>query len=280
MNFPRHLPRDLPPSYTTEVRKFQEGEESRDDTYTKKKEILTGMRPERIHNQRHVSDEERMRGLSIPGPVNLGHLPPPVIPKEDKYRELDGQQTHPKEKVMEYPRNANGNERYKPLMKHGRKLTTKPIRTTNYPSPEKKVIKQEIPQEQPKFFIPPEISAAEYLDALDQAKIIARRQGREDIQEVLQAVLRIRAQGKREFEKASTKQTNVRDSSRKETEPPRRPPDRLPDRGGAEVAEVGVEMTTLMNEMMLKMKKMIQKRRMKQIQSQGKAVFENNCLQS
>ena len=84
------------------------------------------------------------------------------------------------------------------------------------------------------MLFPPGISTEEYLDALDQAKIIARRQGREDIQEILQAVLKIRGSREKEsLKKHHTKQTNARDSSRKETEPPRRPPDRLPDRGGA-----------------------------------------------
>ena len=233
MNFPRHLPRDSPPSYTTEVRRFQEGEELRDDTYAKEKETLVKIRPEGVHHQRYVPDEERMRGLSIPGPVNLGHLPPPMISKEGKYRDLDEQRVFLKEKGMEYPRDVNADGRYKPLVRHEKKLITRPIRTTAYPISEKKEMRREPPQESPEFVIPPGTSTEEYLDALDQAKIIARRQGREDIQEILQAVLRIRAQGKREFEKASTKQANARDSSRKETEPPRRPPDRLPDRGGA-----------------------------------------------
>ena len=233
VNFPRHLPRDSPPSYTTEVRKSQESEKPRDDTYNKKKEILAKTRPEGDHQQRYVSDEGRMRGLSIPRPVNLGHLPPSMIPKEDGYGDLDRQQVFLKEKVMEYPRDVNANEGYKPLARHERKLIAKPMRATNYPAAERKEMRRGIPQEQPEYVISPEISTAEYLDALDQARIIAKRQGREDIQEILQAVLRIRAQGKREFEKASTKQTNARDSSRKETEPPRQPPDRLPSRGGA-----------------------------------------------
>ena len=59
-----------------------------------------------------------------------------------------------------------------------------------------------------------------YLEALDHAKIIAGKQGREDVQEILQTVLRIRAQGKREFEKASTKQTVARGSSQGGAEPP------------------------------------------------------------
>ena len=97
---------------------------------------------------------------------------------------------------------------------------TDPVRTTNYPPPEKRVIRQGLSQEQPKIIIPPEISTAEYLEALDHAKIIARKQGREDVQEVLQTVLRIRAQGEREFEKASTKQTAARGSSQGGAEPP------------------------------------------------------------
>ena len=227
------MPRDSPPSYTTEVRKFQENEEPRGDTYIKKKEILPKTRPEGGHQQRYVSDEERMRGLSIPGLVNLGHLPSPMIPREDGYGDLDRQQVLLKEKVMKYPRDVNANEGYKPLARHERKLITRPMRATNYPTTERKEIRREAPQRQSEFVISPEISTAEYQDALDQAKIIARRQGREDIQEILQAVLRIRAQGKREFEKASTRQANARDSLRKETEPPRQPPDRLPNRGGA-----------------------------------------------
>ena len=66
-------------------------------------------------------------------------------------------------------------------------------------------MRQGIQQEQPKIIVPPEISAAEYLEASDHAKIIAENQGREDVQEILQTILRIRTQGKREFEKASTK---------------------------------------------------------------------------
>ena len=66
-------------------------------------------------------------------------------------------------------------------------------------------MRQGIPQEQPRIIVPPEISAAEYLEALDHAKIIAEKQGREDVQEILQTILRIRARGKREFEKALTK---------------------------------------------------------------------------
>ena len=61
----------------------------RDDSYSKKGEILTGVRPEVIYSQKNVSDEEGMRTLSIPGPVNLGHLPPPGMPKEDEYTESD-----------------------------------------------------------------------------------------------------------------------------------------------------------------------------------------------
>ena len=174
-----------------------------------------------------------MRGLSIPGPVNLGHLPSPMVPREDGYGDLDRQQVLLKEKVMKYSRDVNANEGYKPLARHERKLITRPVRATNYPTMERKEIRREAPPRQSEFVISPEISIAEYQDALDQAKIIARRQGREDIQETLQAVLRIRAQVKREFEKASTRQANAGDSLRRETEPPRQPPDRLPNRGGA-----------------------------------------------
>ena len=213
VNFPRHLPMDSPPSYTTEVRRFQENEELRDDSYSKEEEILTRARPEVIYSQKNVSDEERMRKLSIPGPVNLGHLPSPGIPKEDRYRELDRQQTYLKEKIREHPKDGGGNERYKPSVKPRGKLIIDLERTKSYPLPEKKGIRQGIPQEQPRIIVPPEISAAEYLEALDHAKIIAGKQGREDVQEVLQTVLRIRAQGKREFEKASTKQTAARGSS-------------------------------------------------------------------
>ena len=80
-------------------------------------------------------------------------------------------------------------------------LTTDLERTTSYPLPEKKIMRQGILQEQPRIIVPPEISAAEYLEASDHAE----KQGREDGQEILQTILRIRAQGKRKFEKASTK---------------------------------------------------------------------------
>ena len=89
MNFPRHMPIDSPPSYTTEVRRLQGNEELKYGSYPRKEEISTGVRPEVIYSQKNVSDEEGMKGLSIPGPVNLGHLPPPEILKEDEYRELD-----------------------------------------------------------------------------------------------------------------------------------------------------------------------------------------------
>ena len=61
-NLPKHLPMDLPPSYTTEVRQFQGNEELRDDTYLKKREISTEVTPKIIHSQKYVSDKERMRG--------------------------------------------------------------------------------------------------------------------------------------------------------------------------------------------------------------------------
>ena len=280
VSFLRHLPMDSPPSYTTQVRRSQGNEELRDDSYSKKEEISTGIRLEVIYSQKYISDEERMRELSIPGPVNLGHLPPPGMPKEDEYRELDRRQTHLKEKLREYPKGKDGNEKYEPPMKPRRKLTTDPVRTTNYPPSERKVIRQGIPQEQPKTIVPPEISTAEYFEALEQAKIIARKQGREDIQEVLQTVLRIRAQGKREFEKASSKQTAARGSSQRGAEPPRRPPDSAPGRGGAGGGRGRGEAMNLMNQMMLKIKGITLKRRMKWIQNQEKVVFENNCLKN
>ena len=67
---------------------------------TQGKKISTGVRPEVIYSQKNVSDGERMKRLSIPGPVNLGHLPPPGVPKEDEYRELDRQQTYLKENSL------------------------------------------------------------------------------------------------------------------------------------------------------------------------------------
>ena len=113
------------------------------------------------------------------------------------------------------------NERYKLSVKPRGKLTSDLERTTSYPLPEKKIMRQGILQEQPRIIVPPEISTAEYLEASDHAKIIAENQGREDVQEILQTILRIRAQGKREFEKASTKQTAARGSSQGGAEPPR-----------------------------------------------------------
>ena len=154
-----------------------------------------------------------MKRLSIPGPANLGHLPPPGVPKEDEYRELDRRQTYLKQKIRKYPKDGGGNERYKLSVKPRGKLTTDLERTTSYPLPEKKIMKQAILQEQPRIIVPPGISTAEYLEASDHAKIIAENQGREDVQEILQTILRIRVQGKREFEKASTKQTAARGSS-------------------------------------------------------------------
>ena len=62
-------------------------------------------------------------------------------------------------------------------------------------------MRQGILQEQPRIIVPPEISTAEYLEASDHAKLIAENQGREDVQEILQTILRIRAQGKRELRK-------------------------------------------------------------------------------
>ena len=89
VNFPRHLPMDSPPSYTTEVRRYQGNEEVKDDSYSKKKEILTGIKPELIYSQKNVSDKKRMRGLSISGPANVGYLPPLGISEKDYYRGLD-----------------------------------------------------------------------------------------------------------------------------------------------------------------------------------------------
>ena len=83
------MPIDSPPSYTTEVRRLQGNEELKNGSYLRKEEISTGVRPEVIYSQKNVLDEERMKRLSIPGPVNFGHLPSPGIPKEDEYRELD-----------------------------------------------------------------------------------------------------------------------------------------------------------------------------------------------
>ena len=103
---------------------------------------------------------------------------------------------------------------------------------TSYTPPKKRTIKQEVPQEQPKFIVPPEITTAEYLEALEHAKIIANKQGREDIQGILRTVLQIRAQGKKEFAEASTRQTATRGSSQRGTEPLRQPPERPPGRGG------------------------------------------------
>ena len=186
------MPIDSPPSYTTEVRRLQGNEELKNGSYLRKEEISTGVRPEVTYSQKNVSHEERMKRLSIPGPVNLGHLPPPGIPKEGEYRELDRQQTYLKEKIREYPKDGGGNERYKLSVKPRGKLTTDLERTTSYPLPEKKIMRQGILQEQPRIIVPPEISTAEYLEASDHAKIIAENQGREDVQEILQTILRIR----------------------------------------------------------------------------------------
>ena len=86
VKYPRNLPEQLsigsPPSYTTEVRKSQRSKERRDDTSLKERKIPSEVQPEIIYSQRYVSDEERMRGLSIPGPINLGHLSPPGTPKK------------------------------------------------------------------------------------------------------------------------------------------------------------------------------------------------------
>ena len=71
-----------PPSYTTEVRKTPKEGNKRDTTHPKTRRTSLRMEPEVIYSQKYISDEERMRGLSIPGPINLGHLPPPGIPKE------------------------------------------------------------------------------------------------------------------------------------------------------------------------------------------------------
>ena len=86
MKLPKYMPINLSPSYTTEVRRLEGNEELKNGSYLRKEEILTGVRTEVIYSQKNVSDEERMKRLSIPGPVNLGHLPPPRIPKEDEYR--------------------------------------------------------------------------------------------------------------------------------------------------------------------------------------------------
>ena len=221
MDFPRDLPMDSPPSYTTEVRRYQGNETVKDASYLKEKETLAGIKPEVIHSQKNVADKERVRGFPISGPANVEYLPPPGISEENGYRGLDEQQTHPKERIREYFKDINGNERYKPLVKSKKKWTTDPARAIKCPPSEKKVIIQGVLQEQPKIVVPPEISPAEYLEAIEHAKIIAGKQGREDIQEILQMVLRAKAQGKREFEKASTKQTAARGSSQRGAEPPR-----------------------------------------------------------
>ena len=154
-----------------EVRRLQGNEELKSGSYPRKEEISIGVRPEVIYSQKNVSDEERMKRLSIPGPVNLGHLPPPGIPKEDEYRELDRRQTYLKEKIREYPKDGGDNERYKLSVKPRGKLTTDLGRITSYPLSEKKrIMKQGILQEQSRVIIPPEISTAEYLEASDHAK--------------------------------------------------------------------------------------------------------------
>ena len=66
----------------------------------------------------------------------------------------------------------------------------------------------------------------------------------------------------------------------KGAEPPQRLPGRPPGRGGAGGDGVGVEMMTLMNQMMLEMKEMTLKKKMKQIQSQERTIFKNNYLQN
>ena len=55
---------------------------------------------------------------------------------------------------MEYSRNVNADGRYKPLVRHEKKLTTRPIRTTNYPMLERKEMRREASQEPPEFVIP------------------------------------------------------------------------------------------------------------------------------
>ena len=112
-NLPRHVPIDSPLSYTTEVRKFQENEELRNDTYSKKREISRGITPEIIYSQKYVSDEERMRGLSIPKPINLGHLSPPRIFEKEQYRVTERQQTPPRKEDRKQPRDIPLNEEYK-----------------------------------------------------------------------------------------------------------------------------------------------------------------------
>ena len=169
-----------------------------------------------------------MRGLSIPGPINLGHLSPPGIPKRREYGELDKQQTSLKEGFEEYPHDIKRNEKSRPPIRTGEKSIVKPKQVISYPQPVRQTIVREIPQEQPKFVIPPEISPAEYLEAVEDAKIIANRQGKSDIQGILQTVLMARVQGKREFEKSSTRQTRNRESSQRGNEPPRQPPNRTP----------------------------------------------------
>ena len=232
-NLPEQLPIGSPPSYTTEVRRSQRSKERRDDTPLKERRGPSEVQPEIIYSQKYVSDEERMRGLSIPGPINLGHLSPPGIPREGEYRELDRQQTSLKEGFKGYPHDIKRNKKNKPPIKTGEKSTVKPKQVTSYPQPIRQTITREVSQEQPRFVIPLEISPAEYLEAVEDAKIIANRQGKPDIREILQTVLMVRVQGKREFEKSSTRQVRNRGSSQRGYEPPRQPPNRPPDRGGA-----------------------------------------------
>ena len=231
-DFSEQPPMGSPPSYTTEIRKTPKEGNKRDTTHPKTRRTPLRMEPEVIYSQKYISDEERMRGLSIPEPINLGHLPPPGIPKEGKYKGLDKQQTYLKEQIKEHPRDVESDKRHRPQEKVRRKSTTDQVEITSYTPPRKRTIKQEAPQEQPKFIVPPEITTAEYLEALKHAKIIANKQGREDIQGILRTVLQIRAQGKKEFAEASKRQTAAKGSSQRGTEPPRQPPERPPGRGG------------------------------------------------
>ena len=106
-------------------------------------------------------------------------------------------------------------------MNSKRKLITEPNRLLNHHQQKSEVAKQEILKYKQKLLIPQEISTAEYLEALEHARTIAKSQGEEDIEGILQAVLRTRVQEKRKFEKATAKQRVTRGSSQREAEPPR-----------------------------------------------------------